>query len=132
MQSCELHAFFEDQYHARFPTDDATFARVADALGPTSRWSPPTGTAPITTPSVTPSERATATEMSLRSKSRSGVRVRDVTEDRCLCTYEEWQSDTETTGRVSTAFFIRDEGAPAGVRWRHLQETWLETSKTEH
>ena len=53
------------------------------------------------------------------------VRVRDVTDDRCLLTYEEHQFGSDPSARVSTALFAPDEDAPNGVAWRHLQETWL-------
>jgi hypothetical protein len=44
----------------------------------------------------------------------------------CLVTYEEWQSgDGDETGRVSSALFRPADGAPEGVEWVHLHETWL-------
>lgn len=48
-----------------------------------------------------------------------------------IATYEEWQrgaraNDSESTnGRVSSAVFYKDSQQPNGVKWLHLQETWL-------
>jgi len=40
--------------------------------------------------------------------------------------YEEWQTiDGEVTGRISSAVMANDPSAPNGLRWMHLQETWL-------
>jgi hypothetical protein len=44
-----------------------------------------------------------------------------------LLEYVETQYiDGKTTKRLSTALFCRAPGAPTGVVWRHLQETWLQ------
>ena len=52
-----------------------------------------------------------------------------VHDDFGLATYEEWQeSDSDTTGRVSTALFRADPAAPNGVVWMHLHETWITPS----
>ena len=41
-------------------------------------------------------------------------------------TYEEWQTiDGRVTGRISSAVMVDDSSAPNGLRWMHLQETWL-------
>jgi hypothetical protein len=49
--------------------------------------------------------------------------------DRCLCTYEEWQTDRHgdgvETGRLSTVLFREAPDAPGGVAWLHVHETWL-------
>lgn len=43
-----------------------------------------------------------------------------------LVTYIERQSGGgEETARRSTALFTRDDGAPCGVVWQHVQETWI-------
>src|SRR3954453_18215335 len=44
-----------------------------------------------------------------------------------LLEYVETQYiDGKTTMRLSTALFCRAPGAPCGVVWRHLQETWMQ------
>lgn len=41
--------------------------------------------------------------------------------------YEEWQTTPAgTTGRISTGLFRDDSGAPKGVRWVDLHETWID------
>jgi len=41
-------------------------------------------------------------------------------------TYEEWQTiEGTTSGRISTAVMASEPGAPNGLRWMHLHETWL-------
>lgn len=48
---------------------------------------------------------------------------RDVTDDRCLATYEERRSiDDRHETRVATALFRRAD-APNGVEWVHVHET---------
>ena len=47
--------------------------------------------------------------------------------DAVLLIYVERQyREGRTTRRQSMALFLRDDGAPRGVVWRHLQETWLQ------
>ncbi len=46
--------------------------------------------------------------------------------DAVLLIYVERQyREGRTTRRQSMALFLKDESAPRGVVWRHLQETWL-------
>ena len=54
------------------------------------------------------------------------VRLKYVTKNTILATYEEWQRNTreaagEGTGRLSTV--VMDRGVP--LTWRHVHETWL-------
>jgi hypothetical protein len=50
--------------------------------------------------------------------------------DAVLLIYVERQyRDGGTTRRQSMAFFLKDDGAPRGVVWRHLQETWLQAAE---
>jgi hypothetical protein len=47
-------------------------------------------------------------------------------DDAVLLEYVERQHrDGQATARRATGLFIRAESAPAGVLWRHLQETWI-------
>lgn len=44
-----------------------------------------------------------------------------------LLEYTEQQyRDGRTTRRRSTALFLASPAAPRGVKWRHLQETWMD------
>ena len=54
------------------------------------------------------------------------VRCRWTAGDYALVTYEEWHRRRgEESARLSSALFRRDEGAPCGVAWQHVHETWL-------
>ena len=47
--------------------------------------------------------------------------------DAVAATYEEWQEQAEfVTGRLSTVVFVVDDGAPNGLRWEHVHETWVQ------
>ncbi|HWJ75623.1 MAG TPA: hypothetical protein VNX29_20870 [Kaistia sp.] len=51
-----------------------------------------------------------------------------VSADGVLLIYVERQyREGRTTRRQSMALFLKDDSAPRGVVWRHLQETWLQT-----
>jgi hypothetical protein len=70
------------------------------------------------------------------------IRIRDVRpiwegEGAVLLRYvEEQYRDGRTTRRLSSALFTAEPGAPCGVVWRYLQETWLgppdEHQETKH
>ena len=46
--------------------------------------------------------------------------------DHAMVTYEEWHRRRgETSARLTTALFCREETAPSGVAWLHAHETWL-------
>lgn len=50
----------------------------------------------------------------------------ELSPDLCLMTFDEHQKTAEgPNSRRGTAVFQRDENAPNGVVWRHLQETWI-------
>ena len=54
------------------------------------------------------------------------VRIRHVSDDWILATYEEWQRNAKASqppdnGRVSTVLF----GRSGPLRWLHVHETWL-------
>lgn len=51
------------------------------------------------------------------------VTVADVTEDRCLLTYEE-HHEPAGTARASSAWFRSSGTAPNGVAWLFVHETW--------
>ena len=67
---------------------------------------------------------------------RISVRARHV--HRCsahsaLATYEEHQVyPTHKTARLATAQFLHAPGAPGGVLWRHVHETWIVPPEAEH
>lgn len=43
-----------------------------------------------------------------------------------LVSYEEWQRTSDKlNGRQSTVLFVPDVDAPNGLKWVHVQETWM-------
>jgi hypothetical protein len=62
------------------------------------------------------------------------ISIKDLTpiweaEDSVLLQYvEEQYRDGTTTRRLSTALFTAEAGAPCGVVWRYLQETWMQVA----
>ena len=56
------------------------------------------------------------------------ISARFIGSDSVAVVYDEHQViDGEKTARRSSAVFSADPGAPEGVVWRHLQETWITT-----
>lgn len=59
------------------------------------------------------------------------VKIRNLSEEHILATYEEWQrnalaSEPPDNGRISTVLFNRSEP----LQWLHVHETWLPESVT--
>jgi hypothetical protein len=122
----ELHAFFVAWFRAGDgPRPD--FARCEAALAPDFR---------MVTPDGAVHDRAAVIS---RLRAAVGTAPGDFAID-ILQPAVAWQSDGavllefveqqyragRTTRRRSTGLFTDQPGAPHGVVWRHLQETWLE------
>lgn len=122
----ELHDFFEVWFTGALANTDEQFARFADVMAE--------GFA-IISPSGALSERP-ALFAGLRAAHgrQPGLRIwtqnhqlRHQAGNLALLTYEEWQTTAvgETTARSSTVLFQTQVGAPNGVVWLHVHETWL-------
>lgn len=117
-----LHAVFESW----FADGDGEMDRARRALGPDFEMVTPEGElrpreAVLSGIRSTEGSHDPAFAIEIRN-----VAVVDCEGDRCLVRYEEHQSGGGVkTARVSTALFAPDPDAPEGVRWVHLQETWL-------
>ncbi|QIG48491.1 DUF4440 domain-containing protein [Nordella sp. HKS 07] len=116
----ELHAFFVEAFTGR----DRDFSRAELALAPDMLMVTPEG------------RRVTRTQIMaglVNAKARADFRItisdiRPVseTEQGVLLQYvEEQYRDGETSQRVSVALFEAVPGAPCGVLWHYLQETWI-------
>jgi len=56
------------------------------------------------------------------------IASRQISDDVALVIYDEHQLiDDQKSARRSSAVFSADPGAPEGVVWRQLQETWITT-----
>jgi hypothetical protein len=135
-----LHEFFEAWLSGRIDRTDDAFARFADALDPGFHIVSPSG-------EVRDRESITSGVESAHDAHPDGfgIRIENVQTrdhvvaaadhgdgdagDRCLLTYEEWQTnrggDGDETARLSTVLFREAPDAPGGVAWRHVHETWL-------
>lgn len=123
----ELHKFFERWLGgcAADGPEDATMARLERVLGPAFT---------IVTPSGQILEReALLSGLAAARGSRPGLRIEieeptliAETPSQTIARYTEVQhADGATTRRISSVVFERTTGAPNGLRWLHLQETWL-------
>ncbi len=114
----ELHAFFERWFAGT--AEPAELDRL-DVLDDTFRMVGPDGRL------QTVGEIRSATEKAYGRRSvRIEIRNVWVHPSAPVGMYEEWQTtDGEVTGRSSSAVMAIDRSAPNGLRWMHLQETWL-------
>ncbi len=119
----ELHAFFVAWFRAGSSAD---FTRCERALAPDFR---------MVTPDGRVHERATIID---RLRAARGTAAGDFfidvlqpivawrTEHAVLLEFIERQyREARTTDRRSSGLFTDQSGAPNGVVWRHLQETWI-------
>jgi len=122
----DLHRFFVGWLGGDLPDDEESFDRVRRVLAD--------GFA-IVTPDGQRSERLTLLEGLRAARGRRpGLRIwieafqgREISDGLFLATYEEWQQESSAPhGRLSSALFRRASGAPQGVDWLHVHETWLE------
>lgn len=123
---CELHDFFQAWFTGMQANTDEHFARFAAVMAE--------GFA-IINPSGKLTERpALLTGLRAAHGRQPGIRIwtqnhqlRHQVGDLALLTYEEWQQSVAgTTARLSTVLFQTQVGAPNGVVWLHVQETWLQ------
>lgn len=126
-----LHAFFVEWYTGRLENDAAT--RIERALTPDFEMVTPAGDRRGYADVVDgirgryASHDRGSFEIDIRN-----VETRHAVDEHRLVRYEEWQTTPgKTTGRVSTVLFGADAGAPGGVVWHDLQETWLDDGSDE-
>lgn len=117
------HAFFVGWFTGKLP--DAVMADAARVFAPDMRMIPPDGT-------VLHRADVMAMLQAARNTRTAGfvieVDVRDarMLGDMALVIYDEHQViEGVKTARRSSALFSADEGAPEGVVWRHVHETWI-------
>ena len=123
----DLHVFFEQWYGGKLPDTDEGFGRmtsaIADdfhAIGPRGNHS---GKSEITR--MVGSGHGSRRDSDFRIEIRNAV-PRQLGEDVCAVTYEEWQLfGGEWTARSSSAAFRRQGSAPNGAEWVLLHESWL-------
>lgn len=121
----DLHAFFEGWLGGALPNSDEVFARLPDTMAEGFALVGPDGRL---------RERGDVLAW-LRPAhgSRPGWRIwierpqlRLAHGDILCCTYEEHQAGGgHTNARLSTVLFRARPGAPNGLEWLHVHESWL-------
>jgi len=120
-----LHRFFEEWFKGNLPDDEKTFSRITGVLDNDFLIVSPDG-------NITDKSGLTAGLKMAHSRWDTGtiqiknINGRYISGDICLLMYEEWQTTPEeTTTRLSSALFQKEENAFNGVKWIHLHETWI-------
>ena len=127
----ELHVFFEDWFAGKCENSDEIFAtRFSDRMLESFVMIPPEGKA------VVGPELFGFLKSVHGSNPDFGIEIRNVKQhelgegDVVVAYYEEWQrnainSEPSNNGRISTVIFAKDSAGPNGLKWQHVQETWL-------
>ena len=121
------HVFFVDWYRGTAP--DTAMDECAASFAPDFRMIWPSGGSMPRAPlleALAGARNSTGPEFEIKINIEYTA---DLGTDLCLVTFDEHQETAKgPNSRRGTAVFSRDPNAPNGVAWRHLQETWLETS----
>ena len=121
----DLHDFFVEWMGAKVERNDNVFARFSATVGDGFTLIGPDGDM---------AEReALEPELEATYGARPDFKIwikncqcKYVSDNQCLITYEEWQDIAGVgSSRLSSALFGLREGAPNGVEWLHVHETWL-------
>lgn len=124
-----LHQFFQNWFNGEIENSESVFERLRSSLAVQFR---------LVSPEGRETDRARLLEAvgaahGGRRRGGEPIRIwiesyegRAVSTDVHLATYQEWQAEGgRIRGRLSTALFRRRDGAPNGVEWVHVHETWL-------
>ena len=122
----DLHRFFESWLSGRAGDDDATWERLPSVLAEDFAHVGPDGALldrEGLLSALRPAHGSAGGSFRIRIED---VRCRLVEGDLGLTTYEEWQDRSgRLRGMLSTALFRARPGAPNGLEWVHVHETWL-------
>lgn len=125
----QLHDFFERWL--RGEADEGALARAEEVFDEEMTFIGPDGRVLEREALLEGLARARGARPELRITVEE-VRVEALGQDRWVVTYVERQREPgQATARRSTALLVAAEGAPQGVRWRHVHETWIEPSGAE-
>jgi len=122
----ELHEFFAGWFRGEL--EDSAFVRFESVMARDFEMVAPSGV-------VLGREHIVEGVRGKRGSEGEGfaIEIRDVRErlssgEIMVMAYEEWQrggADEAWRGRLSTVVFRARSGAPNGVEWAHVHETWL-------
>jgi len=123
----DLHRFFEAWFRGELERSDEALARLTDALDESFVLFHPEGAVFARDALVQRLRAAWGVHaddgISIRIE---GLATRSLAPGLVLATYEEWhEREGEETGRRSSALLRAAEGAPEGLAWIHLHESWL-------
>jgi hypothetical protein len=125
-----LHEFFQGWLDGTLPPTDAAFARLVDATGDEFTLITPAGDVVTREPLLAQLRAAHASRPGWRMWIER-AELRFQRGDLTVATYEEWQQAGDAiTAQISTAVFCDRPGAPNGLLWLHVHETWLPQNDT--
>ena len=120
----QLHAFFVAWFRAG---DGPDFARCEAVLAPDFRMVTPDGRVHDRVEVISRLWAARGTAPGDFAIDILRPRIAWQADDAVLLEFVEQQyREARTTRRRSTGLFTNQPGAPNGIVWRHLQETWVE------
>lgn len=122
----ELHKVIEGWFAGTLPDTDSAFLEFSDAMADDFEIISPTGSRSDRNAIIGSLRTAYGVRESAFSIAIKNIRTRLLIPPLALLTYEEWQFENgHETARLSTVLLREDPGAPRGISWVHLQETWL-------
>lgn len=124
-----MHQLIEDWFNGAVPKSEAALARFTSVMAPELTVVMPGGR-------VANRDELIARFFELHgwwrdSKPAGRIRIERLGTELgsgslAVATYEEWQRYGDVSrGRVATAIFRARDGAPNGLAWLRLHETWL-------
>jgi hypothetical protein len=124
-----LHRFFEQWFRGELEATPSALDRVRNALDDEFSVLFPSGNRVGRIGLLAQLERAHGGNRDLGDRFSiriEGFEVVWQSRTAAVVRYEEWHEIGERIrARASTAVFKADSSSPHGVRWLHLQETWL-------
>lgn len=128
-EAIELHDFLRDWLIGALPRTTEAFARFRDVMGEGLDVISPLGTTTARDPLLAEFESIHG-QLSAKAGSFEiwieNFALKRHLGDTALCTYEEWHKlDGATSARLTTVLYGPKAGAPNGVAWLHVHETWL-------
>ena len=121
----ELHQFFQQWLSGSLTRTDATFGRVAQALGSGFTLITPDGVLVEREALLHSLREAHGTRPDLQIGIKE-FRVHHREGKILVATYLEWQQSAGSlTVRLSTAIFRETDDRPNNLQWLHVHDTWV-------
>jgi hypothetical protein len=123
----ELHDFFQGWLGGALPATDAAYARLVDTMAEEFAIVGPDG-ALTRRPELLARLRAAHGSRPGWTMWIERAELRSRSGGLTIATYEEWQRQASgaVTARISSVVFRDQPGAPNGLAWLHVHETWLQ------